>query len=166
LILHKRIFTTVAKAKALRKFIEPIITKSKQDSTHARRVVFSHFQDKEPVKILFNEIAYKIGDRPGGYTRIIKMGNRLGDNAEMCMIELVDYNELLQQEPKLDKKKTRRQRGKNQGGKVGMQENLVEGKQEPVDSQEVAFKNVENIGAESVTDEEAPAGTTLEETPS
>ena len=112
LILHKRIMTTVAKAKALRKFIEPIITKSKQDSTHARRVVFSYFQDKEPVKVLFNEVANKIADRPGGYTRIIRIGSRLGDNAEMCMMELVDYNELLQKEGKPKKARTRRGRGK------------------------------------------------------
>ena len=112
LILHKRIMTTVAKAKTLRKFVEPIITKSKQDTTHARRVVFSYFQDKEPVKVLFNEIVPKIGERPGGYTRIIKMGTRLGDNAAMCMIELVDYNELLRHVAKSKKAKTRRGRGK------------------------------------------------------
>ncbi|MEM7382754.1 MAG: 50S ribosomal protein L17 [Bacteroidota bacterium] len=96
LILHKRIMTTVAKAKALRKFVEPLITKARRDTTHARRVVFSYLQDKEPVKVLFNDIAYKIGARPGGYTRIIKMGTRPGDNAAMCMIELVDYNTLYQ----------------------------------------------------------------------
>ena len=96
LILHKRIMTTVAKAKALRKFIEPLITKAKTDTMHARRIVFSYLQDKEPVKILFNNIVHKIGARPGGYTRIIKMGPRPGDNAAMCMIELVDYNTLYQ----------------------------------------------------------------------
>jgi large subunit ribosomal protein L17 len=112
LILHKRIITTVAKAKALRKFIEPIITKSKVDSTHTRRTVFSYFQDKEPVKILFDEIVHKIGDRPGGYTRIIKTGTRLGDNSEMCMMELVDYNELFQKETKSQKVRTRRGTGK------------------------------------------------------
>lgn len=96
LILHKRIMTTVAKAKALRKFVEPLITKAKTDTTHARRVVFSYLQDKEPVKILFKDIAHKIGARPGGYTRIIKMAARPGDNAAMCMIELVDYNTLYQ----------------------------------------------------------------------
>ena len=112
LILHKRIMTTVAKAKALKKLIEPIITRSKQNTTHARRMIFAHFQDKEPVKILFNEIAYKVGTRPGGYTRIIKMGTRLGDNAEMCMIELVDYNELFHSETKSRKAKTRRGKGK------------------------------------------------------
>jgi len=113
LILHKQIMTTLAKAKALRKFIEPIITKSKEDSTHARRIVFSYFQDKEPVKLLFNEIAPKIGSRPGGYTRIIKMGTRLGDNAQMCMMELVDYNQLYQKATQPQKPKTRRGKSKN-----------------------------------------------------
>lgn len=112
LILHKRINTTLAKAKALRKFVEPILTKAKRDSTHARRVVFAYFQDKVPVKELFNDIAPKIADRPGGYTRIIRLGNRLGDNAEMCMIELVDYNECYQKRSKPEKAKTRRGRGK------------------------------------------------------
>lgn len=112
LILHKRINTTLAKAKALRKFIEPILTKVKNDTTHARRVVFSYFQDKVPVKELFNDIAPKIADRPGGYTRIIRLGNRLGDNAEMCMIELVDYNELFQKKTNPESTKTRRSRSK------------------------------------------------------
>lgn len=93
LLTHKRIHTTTAKAKALRMFIEPIITKAKEDTTHNRRVVFAAIQDKEIVSMLFREIAEKIGDRPGGYTRILKTGNRLGDNADMCFIELVDYNE-------------------------------------------------------------------------
>ena len=93
LIKHKRITTTVAKAKALKKFIEPLITKSKEDTTNSRRVVFSNLQDKFAVSELFKEISVKVADRPGGYTRIIKTGNRLGDNAEMCFIELVDYNE-------------------------------------------------------------------------
>lgn len=112
LILHKRINTTVAKAKALRKFVEPILTKAKHDTTHSRRGVFAYFQDKVPVKELFNEIAPKITDRPGGYTRIIRLGNRLGDNAEMCMIELVDYNELLLKEAQPEKAKTRRSKAK------------------------------------------------------
>jgi large subunit ribosomal protein L17 len=112
LILHKRINTTLAKAKALRKFIEPILTKVKNDTTHTRRVVFSYFQDKVPVKELFNDVASKIANRPGGYTRIIRLGNRLGDNAEMCMIELVDYNELLQKGNKPEKTKTRRRKTK------------------------------------------------------
>ena len=93
LIQHKRITTTVAKAKALKKFIEPLITKSKEDTTNSRRVVFSNLQDKYAVSELFKEISVKVADRPGGYTRIIKTGNRLGDNAEMCFIELVDFNE-------------------------------------------------------------------------
>ncbi len=93
LIMHKRIKTTVAKAKALRMYVEPLITKSKEDSTAQRRVVFSYLKDKYAVSELFREVAEKVGDRPGGYTRILKLGNRLGDNAEMCYIELVDYNE-------------------------------------------------------------------------
>jgi large subunit ribosomal protein L17 len=93
LIKHKRITTTVAKAKALKKFVEPLITKSKEDTTNSRRVVFSNLQDKYAVTELFKEISVKVADRPGGYTRIIKTGNRLGDNAEMCFIELVDYDE-------------------------------------------------------------------------
>ena len=93
LIKHKRITTTVAKAKALKKFVEPLITKSKEDTTNSRRVVFSNLQDKFAVTELFKEISVKVADRPGGYTRIIKTGHRLGDNAEMCFIELVDYTE-------------------------------------------------------------------------
>lgn len=94
LISHKRITTTLAKAKALRKFIEPLITKAKDNTTHQRRVVFSYLQDKEAVTELFGPIAEKVGGRPGGYTRIIKLGIRVGDNAETAMIELVDYNEI------------------------------------------------------------------------
>ena len=93
LITHKRISTTLAKAKALRSYVEPLITKSKEDTTHSRRTVFSYLKDKEAVSELFREVSTKIMNRPGGYTRILKTGNRLGDNAEMCIIELVDYNE-------------------------------------------------------------------------
>jgi large subunit ribosomal protein L17 len=93
LILHKRITTTTAKAKALRTYVEPLLTKSKEDSTHSRRVVFSYLKDKEAVAELFREISPKIAERPGGYTRILKTGNRIGDNADMCILELVDYNE-------------------------------------------------------------------------
>jgi len=93
LILHKRINTTLAKAKALRGYVEPLITRSKDDSTHSRRMVFSYLQNKEAVTILFREVSVKVASRPGGYTRILKTGNRLGDNAEMCMMELVDFNE-------------------------------------------------------------------------
>lgn len=95
LIESKRITTTVAKAKALRTYVEPLITKAKDDTTHSRRVVFSHLQNKEAVSELFRDVAAKIADRPGGYTRILRTGNRLGDNAEMCIIELVDYNEAM-----------------------------------------------------------------------
>lgn len=110
LIKHKRIFTTTAKAKALRKYVEPLITKSKEDTTHSRRVVFSNLQDKFAVTELFKEIAQKIGDRPGGYTRIIKTGFRASDNAQMCFIELVDYNENMAK--KAAKKATRTRRSK------------------------------------------------------
>jgi large subunit ribosomal protein L17 len=116
LITHKRIFTTLAKAKELRKYVEPLITKSKEDTTHSRRVVFSNLRDKYAVTELFKEISQKIGDRPGGYTRIIKLGNRLGDNAVTCFIELVDYNELMLNEKDGKAKRTRRSRrssGKN-----------------------------------------------------
>jgi len=113
LILHKRINTTVAKAKELRKYVEPLITKSKDDSTHSRRTVFAYLKQKEAVATLFRDIAAKVATRPGGYTRILKIGNRIGDNAEMCMIELVDYNEFIISETKVaaDKKVTRRSRG-------------------------------------------------------
>ncbi len=110
LILSKRISTTVAKAKALRKYVEPLLTKSKTDDTNSRRVVFSYLQNKESVTELFNEVAEKIATRPGGYTRILKTGNRFGDNAEMCIIELVDYNELMKKEATEEKPKTRRSR--------------------------------------------------------
>jgi large subunit ribosomal protein L17 len=110
LILSKRITTTVAKAKALRKYVEPLLTKSKEDTTHNRRVVFSSLKNKEVLKELFDEVATKIANRPGGYTRIIKLGSRLGDDAEMALIELVDYNELLLGGEKKEKKTTRRSR--------------------------------------------------------
>ena len=112
LIEHKRINTTVTKAKALKQFIEPIITKSKSDTTHNRRLSFSSLRDKTAVSELFREVASKVGDRPGGYTRIIKLGNRLGDNADMAMIELVDFNEVYKTEEKA-KKKSRRRGGKS-----------------------------------------------------
>ncbi len=111
LILNKRITTTVAKAKALRKYVEPLLTKAKDDTTHSRRTVFSYLQNKESVKTLFGEVAGKIADRPGGYTRIIKFGDtRVGDNAEMCLIELVDFNTLYTKDGAVKKAKTRRSR--------------------------------------------------------
>ena len=109
LIEHKRINTTVAKAKAVRQFVEPLITKSKSDTTHNRRVVFSYLRQKEAVTELFRDVATKVADRPGGYVRIIKLGNRLGDNADMAMVELVDYNEIYN--PNSKKKKSTRRRG-------------------------------------------------------
>jgi len=111
LIEHKRINTTVAKAKALKQFVEPLVTKSKEDTTHNRRIVMSRLRQKEAVTELFRDVAAKVGDRPGGYTRIIKLGNRLGDNADMAMIELVDYNETYNAD-KPKKKSTRRGRSK------------------------------------------------------
>jgi large subunit ribosomal protein L17 len=113
LILNKRITTTVAKAKALRKYVEPLLTKSKDDTTHSRRVVFSYLGNKESVKTLFGEVASKISARPGGYTRIVKLADtRQGDNAEMCMMELVDFNTLYTKDGAVKKAKTRRSRGK------------------------------------------------------
>jgi len=111
LIKHKRISTTVAKAKALRKYVEPLITKAKDDTTHSRRTVFSYLSDKDAVTELFRDVAQKIGDRPGGYTRILKTGTRLGDSAEMCIIELVDFNEnMLASKADVKAKTTRRSR--------------------------------------------------------
>ena len=114
LILHKRINTTVAKAKALRMYVEPLITKSKEDTTHSRRIVFSYLKNKEAVSELFREVASKVANRPGGYTRILKTGFRLGDAADMCFIELVDFNETYSQNATVKaaaKPKTRRSRG-------------------------------------------------------
>ncbi len=111
LIEHKRITTTVAKAKALRKYIEPLITRAKDNTTHSRRVVFSYLKNKHSIKELFDEIALKVADRPGGYTRILRTGFRAGDNADMCIIELVDYNETYQRERKATRKKRTRRGG-------------------------------------------------------
>jgi len=142
LIINKRINTTVAKAKALRKYIEPILTKSKVDDTSSRRVVFSYLQDKESVTELFNNVAGKIANRPGGYTRIIRTGARLGDNAEMCMMELVDFNELLLSESDSGKSKTRRSR---RGGK---------GKAKKEDTPKAEAAEVkEEVAAEEVKEE-------------
>jgi large subunit ribosomal protein L17 len=123
LIMHKRITTTLAKAKALRVYVEPLITRSKDDSTHSRRVVFSYLQSKEAVTELFRDISVKVAERPGGYTRIIKLGTRLGDNAEMAMIELVDFNLNLLGTKEPSKAKTRR--GRRVTGKKGAEEPVV-----------------------------------------
>ena len=116
LILQKRISTTIAKAKALRIYVEPLITKSKDDTTHARRVVFSYLQNKEAVSELFRAVSVKVADRPGGYTRILRTGNRLGDNAEMVLMELVDFNEAMLAS-KDDSKKAKKKRSRRGGGK-------------------------------------------------
>ncbi len=119
LILHKRINTTLAKAKELRKYVEPLINRSKDDSTHSRRTVFSYLQSKEAVTELFTQISNKVANRPGGYTRILKTGTRLGDNAEMCMVELVDYNEnLLSAKTEKAGKSTRRKRTTKKSAEV------------------------------------------------
>ena len=112
LIIHKRITTTMAKAKALRGYVEPLITKTKADSTHQRRIVFSYLQNKEAVKELFGDVATKVANRNGGYTRILKLGRRLGDGAEMVMMELVDYNEAMLKDTTAKKAKTTRRGGK------------------------------------------------------
>jgi large subunit ribosomal protein L17 len=164
LILHKRISTTVAKAKALRGYVEPLLTKSKTDTTHSRRIVFSYLQNKEIVTELFRDVAPKIADRTGGYTRIIRTGYRLGDNAEMCIIELVDFNEIYTNEKA--KKTTRRSR---RGGKASSDETVaateveaeteevVEATEEPTSSEETS------ADAESATDEESADEESTEE---
>jgi large subunit ribosomal protein L17 len=148
LILHKRISTTVAKAKALRTFVEPLITKSKEDSTHSRREVFSVLQSKEAVTELFREISPKIATRPGGYTRILKTGSRVGDNADMCFIELVDYNENMLKST--DTKKTTRRR-KSTGAKKKVEE-TVEKTVEPTIA--VANEEVSDVAPDSETTEQ------------
>ena len=155
LIDHKRINTTVAKAKALKQYVEPLITKAKNDSTHSRRVVFSYLRQKETIKELFGAVSSKVGDRPGGYTRIIKTGNRLGDNAEMCMIELVDFNDIYTNGK--DKKKTKTRRRKKTTAKVE-ETPVVEDAQVVEETPAVEEASVaEAISEKSNTDaEEAP----------
>jgi large subunit ribosomal protein L17 len=148
LIRHKRINTTIAKAKALKVFVEPLLTKSKTDSTHSRRVVFSYLQDKEIVTELFREIAPKIASRNGGYTRIIKTGYRVGDNAEMCLIELVDFNEIYSNDSA--KKTTRRSR---RGGAKKTTETVSEN----VESQEATENVVVDVTSAEVVEEVADA---------
>ncbi len=149
LILHKRIKTTIAKAKVLRTFVEPLITKSKNDTTHNRRVVFSILQNKDAVSELFREVAQKIVDRPGGYTRILKIGARSGDNAQMCIIELVDYNYSLLEAKEADKKSSRRsRRGKRKPS--GSQPEIATGKDQTKITEEIS--NPEN--ADNITENE------------
>ncbi|MFV8224921.1 50S ribosomal protein L17 [Christiangramia aquimixticola] len=130
LIEHKRINTTVAKAKALKVFVEPLVTKCKEDTTHNRRLVFSKLRSKEAVTELFREVAPKVGDRPGGYTRVIKLGSRLGDAAEMAMIELVDFNETYGVD-KPKKKKSTRRAGKKKTEETSAQQNEAPKAEEP-----------------------------------
>ena len=146
LILHKRITTTLAKAKALRVFVEPILTKGKDDTTHSRRTVFSYLQDKEATTILFREIAEKIANRPGGYTRIVKLENRLGDNAEMALIELVDYNTVYGADTAAAAKKSTRRRGS--AGKVKAEAPAASAAVTPADDAVVAEAVVETPAAE------------------
>ncbi len=168
LILHKRIKTTTAKAKALRIFVEPLLTKSKDDSTHSRRVVFSYIQDKDAVSELFREVSPKISDRPGGYTRILKTGSRSGDNADMCIIELVDYNEnlLISKEDAQAKSGRRRRRGgkKKADGEVAVEQTDVasveskeEEKSEDVKAEEVVEAKLDEEKKEEVETEVAEA---------
>ena len=156
LIEHKRINTTVAKAKALRGFVEPLITKAKTDSTHSRRTAFKYLQSKDAVGELFREVAPKVADRPGGYTRIIRTGYRLGDNAEMCMIELVDFNELYTNEK--SKKTTRRSRRGGGGAKAEVAaETTEEVVAEVEETAEVAAEETVEAKEETPATEETPA---------
>ncbi len=157
LVEHKRIKTTLTKAKALKKFFEPLLTKSKNDSTHNRRIVFKYLRNKFAVSELFREISKKIADRPGGYTRVIRLGNRLGDNAEMAMIELVDYNETYLAEDK-GKKKTRRRRGKKNKDSDLKETPVSEEKlAEETQASEETPASEEKLAEEAQTSEETPS---------
>ena len=157
LILHKRIQTTTAKAKALRIYVEPLITKSKEDSTHSRRIVFSQLQNKEAVTELFREVSPKIAERPGGYTRILKTGTRLGDNADMCVIELVDYNEnLLTAKEDAAAKSGRRRR---RGGKKKTTETTAQVTESPVTEE----TDIESKTPEESTDKSIEQGSVKNE---
>ena len=160
LIMHKRIETTTAKAKALKRYVEPLITRSKEDSTHSRRMVFSHLQDKEAVTELFREVGAKVGDRPGGYTRIIRLGNRLGDNADMCIIELVDFNEImLSEKASARKSSSRRRRGSNaKAPEVVAAASATEGT-EPAGEEPQAEEPTEAVAEEQVVAASASEGT-------
>ena len=157
LIEHKRIQTTVAKAKALRKFVEPLITKSKTDTTHSIRIVFSHLRQKEVITELFGDVASKVANRDGGYTRILKTGNRLGDNAEMCFIELVDYNSTyMTDKPKKKAKSTRR----SGGTKKAVAETIVPAVEDATVVEETSNKEVKvKSEVEEVVDEESVKAT-------
>ncbi|MGV8091005.1 MAG: 50S ribosomal protein L17 [Mangrovibacterium sp.] len=151
LILHKRINTTTAKAKALKVYVEPLITKAKNDTTHSRRVVFSYLKSKTAVSELFRDVAEKVGDRPGGYTRILKTGNRLGDNAEMCMIELVDFNENMLAAKETKTKSRRSRRGSSKKAEAAAAPVKAEAAKEAPKAEEA--EEVQAVTEESVTDE-------------
>jgi large subunit ribosomal protein L17 len=158
LIIHKRIATTVAKAKALRGYVEPLLTKSKTDSVHSRRTVFSYLGNKDAAKELFREVSMKIADRPGGYTRILKTGTRLGDQAEMCIIELVDYNEVMTGEKEAKAAKKGRSR-RGSGKKAEIKEEKPAAKATKATPKEEVVEE-----APEVTDEVKPEKTEKEET--
>ena len=156
LIEHKKIQTTVAKAKALKKYVEPLITKSKDDSTHSRRIVFSYLKDKVAVTELFREVAQKVGDRPGGYTRILKTGIRTGDNAEMCIIELVDYNEtyVIDKQSKTSKtKRTRRGKKKAETSAEEVKQTVKTEVKEEVKSEVIEEKEEKKEVKDEIIDE-------------
>jgi len=167
LIEHKRINTTVAKAKALKVFVEPLITKSKDDTTHNRRIVFAYLRNKYAVTDLFRDVAAKVGDRPGGYTRIIKLGNRLGDNADMAMIELVDFNELYNGGKKEEKKGRSRRGGKAKAtataAPAAKTEAAAEVEAPTVDAPEAAVEEAPIADAQSTQAPEAPAADAADE---
>ena len=153
LILHKRITTTTAKAKALRTFVEPLITKSKEDSTHSRRVVFSYLKDKTAVAELFREVSLKVAERPGGYTRILKIGNRIGDNADMCILELVDYNEAMLGGEAAKTKTTRRRRTTRKKEETVGEAKAAKAPKAKSQKPEKPVKNVKESDGESVPEE-------------
>ena len=164
LIEHKRISTTLAKAKALRTYVEPLLTRAKSDTTHSRRVVFSHLQNKEAVSELFRDVAEKIMDRPGGYTRILRTGNRLGDNAEMCIIELVDYNEAMLEAKEEEQKPKRRRRSRRGGSGSGKSETAKTAKSEAPKAKEKEEKKAEAAETKEAEKAEEPKEAKAEET--
>lgn len=165
LIKHKRISTTLAKAKVLRGYVEPLITKSKTDTTHSRRIVFSYLQDKEVVTELFRDVAAKVANRPGGYTRIIKLNNRLGDNAEMALIELVDYNEVYGKDTAAEEKKTTR-RGRSKAKKAdGPADKAPKAEAAVAEEAEVVEEAAPAVEETPATEEAKPEASAEEEAP-
>jgi len=153
LIIHKRITTTTAKAKALRTFVEPLITKSKEDSTHSRRVVFGYLKDKTAVAELFREVSPKIAERHGGYTRILKIGHRIGDNADMCIMELVDYNEAMLGGEAAKTKTTRRRRATKKKDETVAETKVAKPTKAKAEKTEKPVEKAEESTTESVPEE-------------